>query len=128
MLFVLWAKGPFPDEERALLHSYLRIVRLRLGEIARRILHKLGHGDLIYEAVGLALKLRIDGAVGLHVLAKGKAHRAPVTELAGHGHSRRGHTKQESARNGGLEINSSPASNEGRPVCAGRCVRIVIDH
>ena len=42
-----WAKGPFPDEERALLHSYLRIVRLRLGEIARRILHKLGHGDLI---------------------------------------------------------------------------------
>src|SRR5262245_64476928 len=100
-------RGPFPDKERALLNSYLRIVRLRLGEIARRILHELGHSDLIYEAVGLALKLRIYGAIGLYVLAHCKAHGAPVAELAGHGHSRRGHTKQESARDGGLETNSN---------------------
>src|SRR6185369_15981179 len=38
------------------------------------------------------------------VFTGGETRRAHVVELAGHGQSRRGHTKQENARNGGLEI------------------------
>jgi hypothetical protein len=38
----------------------LRVIGLRLGEIARRVLHELGHGLLAAEAIGLALEPRIN--------------------------------------------------------------------
>ena len=85
----------------------LRVIGLRLGEIARRVLHELGHGLLAAEAIGLALKLLIDGAVGLYVLAGRETHRAHVAILAGHGQGCRRHTKQESARDRGREVRSS---------------------
>ncbi len=61
------------------------VIGLRLREIARRVCHELGHGFLAAEAIGLALKLRIDGAVGLYVFAGCEAHCAHVIKLAGHG-------------------------------------------
>ena len=84
----------------------LRVVSLRLSHIARRVCHELGHGLLAAEAIGLALKLGIDGAIGLYVLTEGEAHRTHVAVLAGQCHSRRCHTKQESARNGGRDVRS----------------------
>jgi hypothetical protein len=48
----------------------------------------------------------MDGTIGLYVLTEGEAHRTHVAVLAGHGHSRRCHTKQESARNGGRDVRS----------------------
>ena len=65
------------------------VVGLRLSEIARRVCHELGHGLLAAEAIGLALKLRIDGAVGLYVFAGCESHCAHVVELACHSQSRR---------------------------------------
>ena len=76
----------------------LRVVGLRLSEIARRVCHELGQGRLVAEAVGLALNLHIDGAVRLYVLAVCEAHRAHVRVLAGHGESCSGHADDESAR------------------------------
>jgi hypothetical protein len=40
-------------------------------------------GLLTSEAIGFALELRIDGAVGLYVFTHCKAHRARVAVLAG---------------------------------------------
>jgi hypothetical protein len=71
----------------------LRIVSLRLGEILVRVLHELSHGLLTAEAIGLALKLRIDGAVGLNVFAERVPHRADVALLAGHSQGCRGRTQ-----------------------------------
>jgi hypothetical protein len=53
------------------------------GYIARRIFHELGLGSLISEAVGLAVDLSINRAVGLDLLAHGSAHCAHVVEFAG---------------------------------------------
>jgi hypothetical protein len=66
-----------------------RVVGLRLSEITRRVCRELDHGLLAAEAIGLALNLRIDGAVGLYVFAGCEAHCAHVAELAGHSQSRR---------------------------------------
>ena len=65
------------------------VVGLRLSEIARRVCHELGHGLLAAEAIGLALNLHIDGAVGLYVIAGCEAHCALVAELVVHSQSRR---------------------------------------
>ena len=70
----------------------LRIVSLRLGEILVRVLHELSHG-LLTAAIGLALKLRIDGAFGLNVFAEREPHRAHVALLAGHSQGCRGRTQ-----------------------------------
>jgi hypothetical protein len=64
---------------------FLGVVGLRLGEIFLGVLHELSHGFLATEAIGLALNLRIDGAVGLYVLTEGETHCAHVAVLAGHG-------------------------------------------
>src|SRR5262249_51422306 len=59
----------------------LRVVSLRLREIALRILHELGLGCLAAEAVGLALHGSVDRAIRLHVFAHGETLRAHVVEL-----------------------------------------------
>ena len=46
----------------------------------------------------------MDGTIGLYVLTEGEAHRTHVAVLAGQCYSRRCHTKQESARNGGRDV------------------------
>jgi hypothetical protein len=61
-----------------------RVVGLRLSEIIRRVCHELGHGVLAAEAIGLALNLHIDGAVGLYFFAGCEAHCAQFPELVGH--------------------------------------------
>src|SRR6478672_1523570 len=53
----------FLIEARNLAGMLLLVVGLCLREIGRRVLHELGHGLFAAEAVGLAIKLRIDGAV-----------------------------------------------------------------
>ena len=73
---------------------FLRVVGLCLGEIARRVCHELRQGRRTAETIGLTLKLRVDGAVGLYVFAICKTHRAHVAVLAGHGHSGCGQTRQ----------------------------------
>lgn len=52
-----------------------RVVRLRLGEIAVRILHEVRLGLLIAEAISLALNGRIDGAIRFDVLMQSEALR-----------------------------------------------------
>ena len=84
----------------------LRVVGLCLVEIARRVCHELGQGRLVAEAIGLALNLRIDGAVRLYVLAVSEAHRAHVAVLAGHGESCSGHADEESACEGRTDVRS----------------------
>ena len=84
----------------------LRVVGLCLSEIARRVCHELGQGRLVAEAIGLALDLRIDGAVRLYVLAVCEAHRAHVLVLAGHGESCSGHADEESARDYRTDVRS----------------------
>ena len=78
---------------------FLRVIRLRFGEIARRVCHKLCQGRHAAEAIGLALKLRVYRAVGRYVLAHCKAHRTHVAVLTGRGQSRRGYTEQAAAHN-----------------------------
>jgi len=67
----------------------LRVVGLCLGEIARRVCHELGQGRLVAEAIGLALDLRIDGAVRFYVLAVCETLGAHVVELTLGGSQRR---------------------------------------
>ena len=59
----------------------LRVVSLRLREIALRVLHELGLGRFVAEAVGLALDGCIDRAIRLHVFTHGETLRAHVVEL-----------------------------------------------
>ena len=46
------------------------VIGLRLRHVARGVLHELGHGFLAPEAIGLALNLRVDGAVRSNVFAE----------------------------------------------------------
>lgn len=52
-----------------------RVARLRLGEIAVRILHEVRLGLLIAEAISLALNGRIEGAIRFDVLMQSEALR-----------------------------------------------------
>ena len=74
-------------ESRCLARMLAGIIGLRLREIALGVLHELGLGRLVAEAVGLAVKGRVDRTVRLDVLAASKALRAHVVELAGHSQS-----------------------------------------
>src|SRR5262245_11636911 len=74
-----------------------RVICLRLGQIAFRILHEVSLGLLAAEAVGLSANLLVDRAVRGDVLAERKAHRTHIVVLAGDGQSRRGHAEQEGA-------------------------------
>ena len=65
------------------------VIGLRLSEIARRVCHELGHGLFAAEAIGLALNLRINRAVGVYVFVGCEAHCAHVAELVVHSQSRR---------------------------------------
>jgi len=83
-----WAEGlRWFAENRSLPRMLAGIIGMRLREIALGILHELGLGRLVAEAVGLAFNGRVDRTVRLDVLAASKALRAHVVELAGHGQS-----------------------------------------
>jgi len=70
---------------------------LRLGEVALRVLHEQRLGRLIAEAIGLAIERRVDGAIGLYVLAECKALRAHIVKLAGGGERFAGDAEQQGA-------------------------------
>src|SRR6478609_8203420 len=55
----------------------------RLGEIGVGVLHELGLGLRVTEAIGLALDGCIDRAIGQHLFAVGKAPAALIVELTG---------------------------------------------
>src|SRR5215813_6947062 len=100
-----------PSMFASLARMLRRVVGLRLREIILRVRHELGHGLFAAEAIGLAIKLSIDGAVGLYVFAHGKGHCALVAKLAVQGQRWRGETKQENARSSGLDIRSNHRSS-----------------
>ena len=66
------------------------VIGLRLREIALGVLHELGLGCFVAEAVGLAIKGRVDRTVRLDLLAASKPLRTHVVVLAGHSQSGRG--------------------------------------
>jgi len=70
---------------------------LRLGEIGVGALQELCFGLLVAEAVGLALDVGIDRAVGLHLFAVGKALGAHIVEFAGYRKRGRGESKRKCA-------------------------------
>ena len=55
---------------------------LSFGEIATRVLHKVGLGLPAAKAVGPASELRVDGAIRLYVFVIGKTPGTHVAELA----------------------------------------------
>src|SRR5262245_16256270 len=77
-----------------------RVVCLRLGQIAFRILHEVGFGLVAAEAVGLSPNLRVDRAVRGDVLAERKPHRTHIVVLAGDGQSRGGYAEQDGTSDG----------------------------
>src|SRR6478752_7994160 len=67
----------------------------RLGEIGVGVLHELGLGLRVTEAIGLALDGCIDRAIGQHLFAVGKAPAALIVELTGE--RRRGEAERKRA-------------------------------
>ena len=81
------------------------MIDLSLQHELVRILEEEILGLLVAEAVGLALVLGVDRAVGLDVLAERKAHHALVVELTLRGGDR--HSGEGKSRNGGQRDGNS---------------------
>src|SRR6478672_5960412 len=123
-----WRRDPLPMRQRVRTTLFLtRIIGLRLGEVALRVLHEQRLGHLIAEAIGLAIERRVDGAIGLYVLAECKALRAHIVKLAGGGERCAGDAEQKGAgecrQNGGSRHDRLPG--DGCLVSPKTCSRTV---
>src|SRR5262245_30739102 len=72
------------DRGTKLPRMLLRVISLRFREVARRVGHELGQRRRAAEAIGLALELRTNCAIGWYVFTHCKSHRAHVAVLTGH--------------------------------------------